>query len=218
MTGDRLLPRRGALRSGPVPATSADVCPVDPWELLVDWLPANEVEARPTMTVATVDADGMPDARTQLLSEFDEQGFYFHTDSRSRKIAQLAAHPGVALVMQFPEQLRQLVVVGVAAVAPADELARAFRARSPYLQQLAWQNTVEFAGLPLDDRLSSWADFRRDHRDGFGQPPTWIGYLVRPTRLTFWVGNPDTASRRTEYARAADAAPGTPWTVTHLAG
>jgi pyridoxamine 5'-phosphate oxidase len=190
-----------------------DDWPADPWELLADWLPANDDPVRPTMTVATVTADGRADARIQLLSEYDEHGFYLHADARSRKVAQLAANPSVALVLHFPEELRQLVVQGLAEPARPDELKRAFAARSPYLQQLAWQNTVEFAGLPLADRLSAWAQFGADHADGFGQPPTWVGYLVRPTRLTFWIGNGDTASRRTEYARSSDG-----WTVALLAG
>ncbi len=190
-----------------------DDWPSDPWELLADWLPSNDDPTRPTMTVATVTPDGRPDARIQLLSEWDEHGFYLHADSRSRKIEQLAANPAVALVLHFPELLRQLTVQGFAEPAPAEELRRAFTARSPYLKQLAWQNTVEFAGLPLADRLSAWARFRDDHADGFGQPPTWAGYLVRPTRLTFWIGNGDTASRRTEYTLAPEG-----WTVTLLAG
>lgn len=192
---------------------SDDAFPDDPWELLAAWLPPNDDPARPLMILATA-VDGIPDARTLLLSEWDEHGFYFHTDSRSRKVSQLAAAPAVALMLHFPEQARQLTVQGVAEPAPSEELRRAFRARSPYLQQLAWQNTVEFAGLPLADRLRAWSAFRDDHADGFGQPPTWTGYLVRPTRLTFWFGNTDTASRRTEYRCTDDGA----WTVSLLAG
>jgi len=190
--------------------------PENPWELVAQWLPSNDSPDRPEMTVATVGTDGLPDARTMLLSEYDAGGFYLHTDSRSRKIAQLAAHPGVALMLRFPEERRQLVVQGLAEPAPADELRRAYRARSPYLQQLAWQNTPEFASLPLADRISSWAAFLDDHPEGFSQPPTWAGYLVRPLRLSFWFGHPDTASRRIEYSREAtgDAT----WAVRLLAG
>jgi pyridoxamine 5'-phosphate oxidase len=191
-----------------------DHWPDDPWTLLADWLPANDDPVRPVMTLATVSDEGIPDARTLLLSEWDEQGLYFHTDSRSRKVRQLAASPAVALMVHLPDAARQLTVQGVAEPASSDELSRAFRARSAYLQQLAWQNTVEFAGLPLADRLRAWAVFRDDHADGFGQPPTWTGYLVRPSRLTFWIGSADTASRRTEYTRTPDGG----WTVSLLAG
>lgn len=189
-----------------------DDWPADPRELLAEWLPSNDDPARPVMTLATV-ADGVPDARILLLTEWDDEGFYFHTDARSRKVAHLAAHPAVALVLHDAARARQLTVQGIAEPAAPEELRRAFRARSPYLQQLAWQNTREFAGLPLADRIAAWSAFRADHADGFGQPPTWTGYLVRPTRLTFWIGSPDTASRRTEYARDGEG-----WTVSLLAG
>jgi len=119
----------------------------------------------------------------------------------------------VALVLLFPEDRHQIVVQGRAEPADAAELAWAFQHRSPYLQQLAWQNTVEFAGMPLPDRIASWRSFGELHGDGFGQPPTWTGYLVRPSRITFWQGSAETASRRTEYMRTPEG-----WAVTLLAG
>ena len=186
--------------------------PADPWELVRDWLPDNDDPVRPTITVATA-ADGIADARTMLLSAFDEEGFLIHTDARSRKVAQLAANPTIALVILLPEDAHQLVVQGAAEAASAEETGWGFRHRSAYLQQLAWQGTDEFATLPLTDRRQAWAGFAADHRDGFGQPPTWTGYRVRPARLTFWQGDQDTASRRLEYSRAGDG-----WEVTVLAG
>lgn len=175
--------------------------PIDgePWRLLREWLPANDDPHRPLMTVSTVGGDGAPDARTLLLSEFDRDGFYFHTDSRSRKVDQLAANPAVALTLVWPETRRQLVVLGSVEVATAQELAAAYRARSAYLQELAWLNTAEFVVLPDQERVSRWAQFAADHAAGFDQPQTWTGYLARPRRLTFWQGDPDTASRRIEF-------------------
>ncbi len=202
--------------TGGLPGASsllADEVPEDPWTLLREWLPANEDPMRPVITVATVAPDGLADARTQLLSAYDDRGFYIHTDSRSRKVEQLAANPSIALVMHFPAELHQLVVQGRAEAAEPEELAWAFQHRSPYLQQLAWQNTVEFAGLPLADRIASWHAFAEQHPNGVDQPPTWTGYLIRPDRLTFWQGGPDTASRRAEYRRTAEG-----WAVSLLAG
>jgi pyridoxamine 5'-phosphate oxidase len=173
--------------------------PADPWELLSAWLPANTDPDRPQITVSTVGEDGIPDARTVLMTEFDADGFYFHTDARSRKAAQLAARPAVAITVLWPGFTRQLVIQGVAEVAPATEIADAYQRRSPYLQQLAWQNTQEFAQLDIDARRAAWSAFLAEHVDGFDQPEGWIGYLVRPTRLTFWGSNADAASRRTEY-------------------
>jgi pyridoxamine 5'-phosphate oxidase len=189
-----------------------DAPPADPWELLRAWLPANDDPARPTMTLATRDGD-LVDARTLLLTSFDDVGLTFHTDARSRKVGQLAADPAVALVLHLGADAHQIVVQGRAEPAGAEADAWAFRHRSAYLQQLAWQNTPEFATLPLDDRRASWASFTADHRDGYGQAPSWVGYRVRPSRITFWQGDRATASRRAEYARDGDG-----WAVGVRAG
>lgn len=178
------------------------------WELLVDWLPANDDPNRPRMTMSTAE----PDARTLLLSEFDESGFYFHTDSRSRKVEQLAADPRVALTILWPDFTRQLVVLGTAELAPAVEQDLAYRARSAYLKQLAWQNTAEYAQLPLEERHALWASFTDDPHQ-LHPPETWIGFLVRPHRITFWQGDPQAASRRTEFTLV-----GGDWERAYLAG
>lgn len=176
-----------------------EIAPADPWALLEEWLPVNDDPARPLLTLSTVNAAGEPDARTLMLSEFDAEGFYFHSDARSRKAADIRANPAVAITILWPGFTRQLVVQGLAEVAPVAEQAAAYERRSPYLQQLAWQNTHDFALLPAEQRQARWSTFLSEHVSGFEQPDTWIGFLVRPTRLTFWGGDPDTASRRAEY-------------------
>lgn len=177
---------------------------------VMEWLPGGPNQC--LMTLATVD-DGVPDARTLVLSEVTQDGFYFHTDAASAKVAQLAANPHVALTVLQVAQARQLVVQGVAERASWHEIARAYRDRGPYLQQLAWMNTDEFAALAEEDRLARWAEFAADHADGFVQPDGWTGFVVRPTRIAFWEGSPHTASRRIDY-RLEDGS----WQVRFRAG
>lgn len=184
------------------------------WDTVVAWLPANDEIDRPQIQVATLDASGAPDIRTVLLSEFDESGFYFHTDARSRKAADIAAEPRVAIEILWPGFTRQLAIQGVATVAPAEEQAAAYAKRSPYLKQLAWQNSHEFAQLPAAEREAQWAAFAASTDVEALEPsPTWIGFVVAPTRLTFWESNAAAASRRTEYTLVDGE-----WVVSYLAG
>jgi len=187
--------------------------PDDAWELLADWLPGDDEPDRPQVTLSTVDADGGPDARTVLLSSVARDGLSFHTDAASRKAAQIAANPLVAVTVLWPGFTRQLVVRGVASTADPVDVAAAYRARSPYLQQLAWLNSHDFAALPLDERRARWAAFADEHPDGFGQPAGWTGFVVRPTRVTAWESAPDTASRRREWTAGPDG-----WSLSHRAG
>lgn len=197
----------GLLEAADLPAT--------PDSILAAWLPSNSDPVRPLMTLATIDVDGTPDARSVLLSEFGTEGFWCHTDRRSRKTEQLAANPVAALVLAWPERRRQIVVRGVVELADAEEASRAYRARSRYLQQLAWQNTDGLAALPYPERVAAWAEFSAAHPDGFDEPATWVGYLVRPLRISFWAGSPEAPARRAEYARES---PESAWAVSVHAG
>lgn len=190
------------------------VFPDEAWDLLLAWLPSNDDPERPQITLSTVDAAGEPDARTVLLTSFDETGFFFNTDGASRKAADIAANPAVAITVLWPGFTHQLVVRGIAQPAPADHVAASYRSRSPYLQQLAWLNTHEFAALPRDERVTRWLEFDRTHNGSFEQPDSWVGYVVVPTRLTFWSSNGDTASQRVEFSRDAAGE----WNRRYLAG
>jgi len=206
------LPQTGGTPSGDGAGRLPQV-PDDAWALLTAWLPCNEDPDRPRITLSTVDEHGDPDSCTVLLTEFSREGFSFHTDTCSRKAGQVRAHAAVALTLLWPGFTRQLVIRGSAEEAPAERVADAYVRRSPYLQQLAWQNTDAFAALPDDERVRRWAAFAAQHPAGFPQAPSWTGFLVRPTRLTFWRSAPDTASQRQEFALTGGV-----WTERVLAG
>ena len=76
------------------------------------------------MTLATVGADGAPDARTVLLRGLDERGFAFYTNLESAKAEQLAADPRAALVFHWREVERQVRVQGPVARLPDDDATR----------------------------------------------------------------------------------------------
>jgi pyridoxamine 5'-phosphate oxidase len=156
-----------------------------------------------------------------LLSSVSREGLSFHTDAASRKASQIRTNPAVAITVLWPGFTRQLAVRGRAEPADPAAVAAAYAARSPYLQQLAWLNTHDFAALPLDERRARWAtaEAEREARvvtaggTGLEAPPTWTGFVVRPTRVTAWSSAPDTASRREEWS-LGDAG----WTHSYRAG
>ena len=181
---------------------------------LIAWLPPNDDPDRPRLQLATVDDSGRPDLRTLLLSAWNEEGFVVHTDAGSRKAAQLVAHPAVALAVVWPGFTRQLVVRGHAEAADAEAVRSAFERRSPYLKQLAWQNTADLARQPREERVRRWLAFQVEQDPATLAPsPTWVGFRIRPDRVTFWESDPDGPSHRVEYA-----ATGNGWAVTHLPG
>ena len=64
------------------------------------------------MVLATADAAGRPSARTVLLKGLDERGFVLYTNLASRKASDAIANPNAALVFDWLELGRQVVVAG----------------------------------------------------------------------------------------------------------
>jgi pyridoxamine 5'-phosphate oxidase len=185
----------------------------DPIALMLMWLAPNESDLRPLMTLATIDSAGDPDARSVLVSRADRDGLHFHTDTTSRKVSQLEAHPRATALLAWPDVGRQLVVAGAVRRETPDEADAAFRARSAYLRVLATQNSLRTARLPIAQRRMRWAEAVRDGAADGPVPPTWVGFVLRPSRLTFWRGDPEGPSNRVEYRAGEEG-----WAITKLPG
>ena len=104
----------------------------DPIAQFAAWLAVAEREAPlpEAMTLATVDADGQPDARMVLLKGVDVEGFRFFTNYESAKGAQLESGAGAALVVYWRELDRQVRVRGTVERLGAAESDAYFATRS----------------------------------------------------------------------------------------
>ncbi len=81
------------------------------------------------MTLATVNAHGMPCQRTVLLKYFDTDGFVFFTNYGSRKAAQIAANPKVCLLFPWITLERQVIIQGRAETISTAESLKYFASR-----------------------------------------------------------------------------------------
>jgi pyridoxamine 5'-phosphate oxidase len=163
----------------------------DPVTLFERWFAeattAGLVEAN-AMVLATTGPDG-PAVRTVLLKGVGEDGFVFYTNYRSRKAAELDAHPRCALLFGWYPLQRQIRVEGTAARVPREETEAYFATRPRDSQLGAWaspQSSVVSGRAELD---ASYDEVARRFGDGdIPAPPHWGGYRVRPERVEFWQG------------------------------
>jgi pyridoxamine 5'-phosphate oxidase len=126
-----------------------DEISVRAWELLSE-APALRESPLRLGTLATVDADGAPRARTVVLRAAGVGWLEVYTDARSPKVAELQREPSAALCLYDPQRQLQLRLGGRISIHQGDEAsAEAWRAagiyaRRDYLAPLA-------PGTPLDD-------------------------------------------------------------------
>jgi pyridoxamine 5'-phosphate oxidase len=187
----------------------------DPIALFESWL-AEAVEREPAdanaMTLATVDADGMPDARMVLLKGVDEAGFVFFTNLESAKGAQLAANPKAALMFHWKSLRRSVRIRGAVSPVTAAEADDYFATRARGAQIGAWASDQSRAlpdPLALERRIAEAAV-----RFGVGKvarPPHWSGYRLAPANIEFWRNRPFRLHERLAFTRVGDA-----WTTQRL--
>ncbi|HEY6105889.1 MAG TPA: pyridoxamine 5'-phosphate oxidase [Anaeromyxobacteraceae bacterium] len=191
--------------------------PVDPIDLFRRWYgeALRAAVAKPdAMALATAGPDGCPAVRMVLLSSFDERGFVFHTNYRSRKAEEMARQPRVALALWWDPLARQVRVEGRAEKTSEAESDAYFAGRPRGSQLGAWASD-QSAAIPdraaLEARL---AEAERRYQGGpVPRPPHWGGYRVVPDAIEFWEGRENRLHDRVRYRRGEGGA----WIAERLA-
>jgi len=205
------IERTGRLTSGDF--TEAD----EPMRLFAAWLAdatASEPRDPNAMTLATVDADGMPNARMVLLKGADAQGFVFYTNMGSQKGQELAASAKAALVFHWKSLNRQVRVRGRVENVTAEEADAYFATRPKQAQIGAWASKQS---QPLESRMAfEKAVAINAAKYAIGsvpRPQNWSGYRIVPEQIEFWHDRPFRLHDRIVFKRAGL---GQAWSKTRL--
>lgn len=197
----------------------------DPFAIIERWLEeAWKAEPRDAnaISVATCDANGLPDVRTVLLKEIEGEdaapqpggGLVFYTNRESAKGQELAAVQGAAGLLFWKSLGRQIRFRG-----PVEQVSDAqsdayFASRHPQSRAGA---IASKQSRPLDSRQTlideTDAVTARTGADP-KRPPNWGGYRIRPIELEFWAEGEHRLHDRFIWRR--DTPESTQWRVTRL--
>ncbi len=162
----------------------------DPFARFGAWIAeaeASEPSEPNAMTLATATPDGRPSARAVLLKSWDDSGFVFYTNLRSRKGRELQANAEVALLFHWKSKARQVRIEGPARLVPDAEADAYFASRPRPSRIGAWASRQSD---PMGGRLEFEARIARTMaRYPVGpvpRPDFWSGYRVAPRAMEFW--------------------------------
>lgn len=177
-----------------------------PLTIFGDWLndamAAEKINPN-AMTLATVGDDGMPQARSVLLKSFDENGFVFYTNRKSRKGQALLSRPLAALLFYWRPLARQVLVEGRTHELPRAEVECYFNTRPRDSRIGAWASE-QSRPIKNSAALQSAFDARKEEFSGRKPPlpPEWSGFCLSPLRMEFWRERKNRLHQRLVFSRA----------------
>jgi pyridoxamine 5'-phosphate oxidase len=186
----------------------------EPLEQFAEWFEEARavVPLAEAMTVATVDADGVPNARMVLLKGFGPDGFRFFTNYESAKGDELAVNPRAALVIYWRELDRQVRIRGKVERLSSEE-SDAYFASRPHDSQIAAAISPQSRPIEREELDRRYEELAAElGGSDLQRPENWGGYLVRPDVIEFWQGRESRMHDRLVYRRRPDG-----WEVQRLA-
>lgn len=165
------------------------------------------------LSLATVDANGMPSVRTVLLKSFDEQGLIFFTNYQSRKANEISNNGNVGILFPWVPLERQIKIRGRAEKISTSESFKYFTSRPEGSQLAAWcspQSRKVESRAALETLFANMQDKFRSGK--IPLPDFWGGYRVVPETIEFWQGRINRLHDRFEYQRSENG-----WDINRLA-
>lgn len=162
----------------------------EPFALFAEWLEeasASEINDPNAMSLATVDADGLPNLRMVLLKGFDEDGFVFYTNLESQKGTEILGHMKAAICLHWKSLRRQVRVRGLVEQVSEAEADEYYNSRARDSRIGAWASQQS---RPLESRFAlekAVAKYAAKYAIGdVPRPPYWSGFRIRPLYIEFW--------------------------------
>jgi len=161
----------------------------DPFAIAQRWLDeaeGQEINDHNAIALATVDPDGLPNARMVLLKEIEADAFVFYTNYGSRKAQEIEAGGKAAFVMHWKSLRRQIRVRGTVTREEGPQADAYYASRSLKSRLGAWASRQS---EPLSSRSALMAEVAKvtaRHGSDPARPPFWGGYRICPVEIEFW--------------------------------
>jgi len=189
----------------------------NPLELFEAWFQDaqhSEINDSNAVVLATVDTNGMPNARSVLLKDYDEQGFVFYTNLESAKGIEILATGKCAMCFHWKSRHRQVRLRGTTELVSEGQADDYFNSRPRQSRIGAWASLQSRPMKGRHDLLQEVAKYGLKYSVGaIPRPSHWSGIRLKPSSIEFWQAGKFRLHHRIDYQRNSD---GTTWICSML--
>ena len=188
----------------------------DPFGIARAWLAeaeTSEINDPNAIAMATVDQDGMPNARMVLLKDIEDAAFVFYTNYESAKAREIESAGKAAFVMHWKSLRRQVRVRGLVSREEGPQADEYYASRSLKSRLGAWASRQS---QPLSSRTALMAEVAKitaQQGPSPKRPPFWGGFRINPLEIEFWADGAFRLHDRFQWKRREI---GEKWTIRRL--
>ena len=163
--------------------------------------------------LSTSTKKGKPSSRAVLVKEFDERGFVFYTNYKSKKAQEIEVNPYGSLLFYWQDFERQVRIQGKIRKVSRSKSEKYFHSR-PRLSQISVLASHQSKTLENREELDKKVKKLEKMFDGkeIPLPDYWGGYILEHRNVEFWQGRRDRLHDRFVYTKH-----GRIWQIERLA-
>ena len=163
--------------------------------------------------LSTSTKKGKPSSRAVLVKEFDERGFVFYTNYKSKKAQEIEVNPYGSLLFYWQDFERQVRIQGKIRKVSRSKSEKYFHSR-PRLSQISVLASHQSKTLENREELDKKVKKLEKMYDGkeIPLPDYWGGYILEHRNIEFWQGRRDRLHDRFVYTKH-----GRIWQIERLA-
>jgi len=184
-----------------------DICFKDyenPLELFREWFDEakkTEINDPNALALATSSKNGIPSVRMVLLKDFNEKGFVFYTNLKSKKSQDIQSNPQASMCFHWKSLLRQIRINGKVSLV-SDQVANEYYSSRAYESRIgAWASKQSGELNSREQLLKSIQDYKKKYSDksDVPRPSHWSGWILSPDSIEFWLDGENRIHERLKY-------------------
>ena len=154
------------------------------------------------MNLSTISKSKFPSSRMVLLKDFDDRGFVFYTNTKSKKGKDIINNPNVSLNFHWKSITKQVRIEGKAISVSDKEADEYFNSRPKESRIGAWASNQSSKMNNREDLIEKYNFYKNKFKeDSIPRPDYWSGFRVIPILIEFWQDMPFRLHDRLEFIK-----------------